>query len=168
MSDVSKTSNNNTNVPATTTSKAGVKKSLSYDDKVIKKIAGIAASEVPGILTLSGGLMSNITDMFRSGDDTTKGIDAEVGEKQVALDLKVICEYGKNVPALFDAIIEKVSHSVKLMTGLDVVEVNMHVDDIISKEEFTSKQNAAEKKNAPKPASSSTSNTTSTDTDRVQ
>lgn len=119
---------------AETTSK--IKKNLSYDDKVIKKIAGIATDGVPGVLTLSGGLIGNIADKFRSSDDKTKGIDAEVGQKQVALDLNVVCEYGKNVPQLFEAIIEKVSSAILDMTGLEVVEVNMHVEDVLSHKEF--------------------------------
>ncbi|MED4116429.1 Asp23/Gls24 family envelope stress response protein [Priestia megaterium] len=63
---------------------------LTFEDQVIKKIAGIAANEIKGILSMSG-----LTDRFRGTEDITKGINAEVGEKQVALDLKVIVEYGK-------------------------------------------------------------------------
>lgn len=113
-----------------------VKKNLTYDDKVIKKIAGIATDGVAGVLTLSGGLIGNITDRFRSNEDKTKGIDAEVGKKQVAIDLNVVCEYGKNVPTLFDAIASKVSDSVMSMTGLEVVEINMHVEDVLNHSEF--------------------------------
>ncbi len=68
---------------------------LTFEDQVIKKIAGIASNDVKGILSMSGGFMSGLTDRFRSTEDITKGIDAEVGERQVALDLKVIVEYGK-------------------------------------------------------------------------
>lgn len=113
-----------------------VKKDLTFDDKVIKKIAGMATYDVPGVLALSGGFIGNITDMFRGNEDKTKGINAEVGEKQVALDLNVLCEYGKNVPELFDTVIEKISAAMKTMTGLEVVEVNMHVEDVVGHAEF--------------------------------
>lgn len=138
MADMIKnTQNNNTSASSNTQ----VKKNLSYEDKVIKKIAGIATDGIPGVLTLSGGLIGNITDRFRSNDDKTKGIDAEVGKKQVALDLNVICEYGKNVPQLFDTIITKVTAALKDMTGLELVEMNMHVSDVVSHEEFVEMQN---------------------------
>lgn len=121
---------------ADTTMKTQVKQSLTYDDKVIKKIAGIATDSVNGVLTLSGGLIGSITDRFRSTDDKTKGVDAEVGERQVALDLNVVCEYGKNIPELFSTVIDKITAAVKVMTGLDVVEVNMHVEDVLNHSEF--------------------------------
>jgi uncharacterized alkaline shock family protein YloU len=112
---------------------------LTFEDQVIKKIAGIAANEIKGILSMSGGFMSGLTDRFRSTEDITKGINAEVGEKQVALDLKVIVEYGKNVPAIFSEIVNNVKKSVHEMTGLEVVEVNMHVEDVMNRSEFEAK-----------------------------
>lgn len=112
---------------------------LTFEDQVIKKIAGIAANEIKGILSMSGGFMSGLTDRFRSTEDITKGINAEVGEKQVALDLKVIVEYGKNVPAIFSETVNNVKKSVHEMTGLKVVEVNMHVEDVMTRSEFEAK-----------------------------
>lgn len=112
---------------------------LTFEDQVIKKIAGIAANEIKGILSMSGRFMSGLTDRFRSTEDITKGINAEVGEKQVALDLKAIVEYGKNVPAIFSEIVNNVKKSVHEMTGLEVVEVNMHVEDVMTRSEFEAK-----------------------------
>ncbi|MED3871918.1 Asp23/Gls24 family envelope stress response protein [Priestia megaterium] len=112
---------------------------LTFEDQVIKKIAGIAANEIKGILSMSGGFMSGLTDRFRSTEDITKGINTEVGEKQVALDLKVIVEYGKNVPAIFSETVNNVKKSVHEMTGLEVVEVNMHVEDVMARSEFEAK-----------------------------
>lgn len=112
---------------------------LTFEDQVIKKIAGIAANEIKGILSMSGGFMSGLTDRFRSTEDITKGINAEVGEKQVALDLNVIVEYGKNVPAIFSETVNNVKKSVHDMTGLEVVEVNMHVEDVMTRSEFEAK-----------------------------
>ncbi|ADF39421.1 Asp23/Gls24 family envelope stress response protein [Priestia megaterium] len=107
---------------------------LTFEDQVIKKIAGIAANEIKGILSMSG-----LTDRFRSTEDITKGINAEVGKKQVALDLNVIVEYGKNVPAIFSETVNNVKKSVHDMTGLEVVEVNMHVEDVMTRSEFEAK-----------------------------
>lgn len=116
--------------------------SLTFDEKVIKKIVGFSASEIPGILAMSGNLIAGITDMLKSSDDPTKGISVEVGKKQVAVDMKVICEYGRNMPGVFQTIVDKVTAAMKEMTGLDVVEVNVHVADILTKEDFDRKKKA--------------------------
>lgn len=117
------------------TNVANIRRELSYDDKVIKKIVGIATDNVPGVLTVSGGLIGGLTDRLRS-DDKTKGIDTDVGKRQVAVDLRVVAEYGRHVPDLYDAVVQAVSQAVTAMTGLDVVEVNMHVEDVLSKDDF--------------------------------
>ncbi|WP_410502912.1 Asp23/Gls24 family envelope stress response protein [Exiguobacterium acetylicum] len=116
---------------------------LTFEDQVIKKIAGIASNDVKGILSMSGGFMSGLTDRFRSSEDITKGIDAEVGERQVALDLKVIVEYGKNIPSIFQDAVLKIKKSVHDMTGLDVVEINMHVEDVMTRSEFDAKSKSS-------------------------
>lgn len=108
------------------------KKELRYEDKVIKKIAGIAAEGVPGILTVSGGVLGRL----RSNEDWTRGISAEIGRRQVALDMNVVSEYGYNVPQLFDAVTQAVAEAMATMTGLEVVELNMHVTDVLSKTDF--------------------------------
>ncbi|WP_214860636.1 Asp23/Gls24 family envelope stress response protein [Exiguobacterium sp. s161] len=116
---------------------------LTFEDQVIKKIAGIASNDVKGILSMSGGFMSGLTDRFRSSEDITKGIDAEVGERQVALGLKVIVEYGKNIPSIFQDALTKIKKSVHDMTGLDVVEINMHVEDVMTRSEFDAKSKSS-------------------------
>lgn len=116
--------------------------SLTFDEKVIKKIAGMSASEIPGILAMSGNLVAGLTDMLKSSDDPTKGISVEVGKKQVAVDMKVICEYGRNMPQIFQNIVDKITAVVKEMTGLDVIEVNVHVSDVLTKEDFERKKKA--------------------------
>ncbi|MFD1900615.1 Asp23/Gls24 family envelope stress response protein [Enterococcus termitis] len=96
-------------------------------------------SEIPGILGLSGNAITNLTDKFTNGNNPTKGISAEVGTKQVAIDLDVIGEYGKNIAQVFDSATKKVADEVKNMTGLDVIEFNMNVDDIMTKAQYEEK-----------------------------
>lgn len=117
---------------------------LTFEDQVIKKIAGLASNEVQGILSMSGGFMSGLTDRLRSTEDITKGIGAEVGERQVALDLRVVVEYGKNIPSIFQETVSKIKKSIGDMTGLEVVEVNMHVEDVMTREEFDAKSKSNE------------------------
>ncbi|WP_214751245.1 Asp23/Gls24 family envelope stress response protein [Exiguobacterium sp. J17977] len=134
----------NENVNVNRTEETIRQNKLTFEEQVIKKIAGLATSEVQGILSMSGGFMSGLTDRFRSTEDITKGIDAEVGERQVALDLRVIVEYGKNIPGVFNETVTKIKAAMSEMTGLEVVEVNMHVEDVMTKAEFDAKSRASE------------------------
>lgn len=117
---------------------------LTFNQQVLEKIANYAIRDVDGILELKGDFGSSIKSFFGK-EDQTKGVSAEVGKKEVALDLQVIAEYGKDIPAAFQQAIEKISSDVMLMTNLKVVELNMHVNDIMTREEYDRKEQ--EKKN---------------------
>ena len=112
-----------------------VKGELTYDDKVIQKIIGISLEKVSGLLAVDGGFFSNIKDKLVNSDNVTHGVNVEVGKEQVAVDLNVVAEYQKNVPALYKEIKKVVVEEVSKMTDLEVVEVNVNVVDIKTKEQ---------------------------------
>ncbi|NVY96677.1 Asp23/Gls24 family envelope stress response protein [Lactobacillus sp. DCY120] len=112
-----------------------IKGELTYEDRVLQKIIGIALSHIDGLLTVDGGFFSNLTDKIVNNDDVTDGVDVEVGKKQVAVDIDIIAEYGTDISKLYDDIKEKISSKVKAMTNLEVVEVNVNVSDIKTKKE---------------------------------
>lgn len=109
---------------------------LVFDDQVIKKITAIALAKVTGLLTIDGGFFSNITEKIVSTKNSTSGINVEVGKSQVAVDVKVEVEYGKDIHKMYEELKMLVSKEVSSMTGLEVIEVNVTVVDIKSKEEY--------------------------------
>ena len=119
---------------------------LTYEDKVIQKIIGIALEQVDGLLSVDGGFFSNVAGKLVNTDNTTAGIDTEVGKKQVAVDLSIIVEYGKDIEKIFQQIKEIISKEVQNMTHLDVIEINANVTDIQSKEKFDAKQETVQDK----------------------
>ncbi len=117
----------------------GVKTKLTFDEDVIRKIAGLTAQQVDGIISLNGGALNEFASSLSSSDDPTKGISAEVGEKQVSLKLNASIEYGANAREVFHQVTRKVSQALTEMTGLELVQLELHVDDVKTKEELKPK-----------------------------
>lgn len=113
-----------------------VKGDLIFEDQVIKKITAIALDKVTGLLTIDGGFFSNITEKIVSNKNSTSGINVEVGKSQVAVDVRVEVEHGKDIHAMYEELKVLVSDEVRSMTGLEVIEVNVTIVDIKSKEEY--------------------------------
>ncbi|MBB1255560.1 Asp23/Gls24 family envelope stress response protein [Streptomyces sp. OF3] len=103
-------------------------------DAVVEKIAGMAAREVPGVYALGGGLartLGAVRDRVPGGrPNMARGVKVEVGERQAALDLDIVVEYGVPIPEVAGEVRENVIAAVERMTGLEVVEVNIAVNDV--------------------------------------
>lgn len=105
-------------------------------DGVVAKIAGMAAREVPGIHNLGAGMARTIGAMRERVPGTggsgavTRGVKVEVGERQAAVDLDVVIEYGVSIVDVAGDVRTNVINAVERMTGLEVVEVNIAVDDV--------------------------------------
>ncbi|MFF4845424.1 Asp23/Gls24 family envelope stress response protein [Streptomyces collinus] len=103
-------------------------------DGVVAKIAGMAAREVLGIHKLGGGMARALGAMRErvpgTGGGVTQGVKVEVGERQAAVDLDVVVEYGVSIVDIAGDVRTNVITAVERMTGLEVVEVNITVDDV--------------------------------------
>ncbi|MGY4771247.1 Asp23/Gls24 family envelope stress response protein [Kribbella sp. CWNU-51] len=103
-------------------------------DTVVSKIAGIAAHEVTGVWALGGGAaraMGMMRDRIPgSRTNLSQGVSVEVGEKQAAVDIEIVAEYGVSIADLAQGIRRNVITAVERMTGLEVTEVNIAVNDI--------------------------------------
>jgi len=103
---------------------------------VVQKIAGIAAREISGVHSMGGGV-SRAFGAIReripgggTGAANVAGVQVEVGEKQAAIDLDLVVEYGASIVELARAVRRNVITAVERMTGLEVIEVNIAVNDI--------------------------------------
>lgn len=102
---------------------------IKITDDVVAIIAGIAATEVPGVAGMSGSIAGGIAEML-GRKNLSKGVKVEVGEKEAAIDLYIIVEYGSRIPDVAWEIQDRVKKNVELMTGLNVIEVNIHIQGV--------------------------------------
>ncbi|EGO63625.1 Asp23/Gls24 family envelope stress response protein [Acetonema longum] len=103
--------------------------SIRIADEVVGIIAGLAAMEVTGVAGMSAGLVGGIAEMLGK-KNLSKGVKVEVGEREAAVDLFIIVEYGVRIPDVALRVQENVKRAIESMTGLDVVEVNIHVQGV--------------------------------------
>jgi uncharacterized alkaline shock family protein YloU len=122
-------------VPTTTGSRLeSAQGRTTISDAVVAKVAGIAAREVPGVHGFGGGAaraFGAITERIPGGRaSNTQGVSVEVGERQAAVDLTIVVEYGVAIADLARSIRRNVIGAIEQMTGLEVVEVNINVVDL--------------------------------------
>ena len=102
-------------------------------DIVVSKIAGIATREVDGVHDLGGQaarVVGKLRETLPGARDLTQGVNVEVGERQAAVDIGIVAEYGVAIHDLADGIRTNVIAAVENMTGLEVTEVNITVHDV--------------------------------------
>ncbi|MFJ4964705.1 Asp23/Gls24 family envelope stress response protein [Streptomyces sp. NPDC088729] len=115
------------------TGSGSVKGKTTIADSVVAAIAGIAAREVSGVYRMGGGVSRTfgaVKDRVPGSSDTRRGVRVEVGEKQAAIDLSIVVEYGSSIREVAREIRSDVSGAVESMAGLEVVEVNIAVVDV--------------------------------------
>ena len=103
---------------------------IKISDDVVSVIAGVAVSEVPGVAQMSGGFAVGISEVLSGKKNLSKGIKVETGEKETKIDVNIIVEYGVRIPDVAFEIQNKVKKAVESMTGLKVVEVNVHIQGV--------------------------------------
>ena len=99
-------------------------------DDVVAVIAGMAVSEVQGVANMAGGFAGGISEVLSGKKNFAKGIKVDVGEKETKIDVNIIVEYGTRIPEVAYEIQTKVKKAVETMTGLKVLEVNVHVQGV--------------------------------------
>jgi uncharacterized alkaline shock family protein YloU len=113
-------------------------------DGVVEKIAALAARDVEGVHALGSGMARTLGAMRErvpgGQKSVTRGVKAEVGEVQTALDLEIVVDYGVSITDLATDVRENVIAAVERMTGLEVVEVNIAVSDVKLPEEEEEEQ----------------------------
>ncbi len=96
---------------------------------VIATIAGLAATEVPGVSGLAGTVMEGISTIFGK-NSMTKGVKVEVGQEEAAVDISINVRYGERIQDVSVAVQKAIKDAIETMTALRVIEVNVMVQSV--------------------------------------
>jgi hypothetical protein len=122
---------------------------IQISDEVVAVIAGMTVAEVSGVAEMAGGFAGGISEVFSGKKNMAKGIKVEINDKNVVIDVNIIVEYGSRIPDVAFDIQKRIKASVENMTGLNVEQVNVHVQGVSTKilknEEEDSKENTENK-----------------------
>ena len=110
--------------------KVEIATNLNISEDVIGIIAGLAASEVEGIAGMTLGFVDGINQILGSSKKYSKGVKIELDGKKVTVDIFVNVKYGVRIPDVAFEIQNRVKKAVESMTGLKVVDVNVHVQGV--------------------------------------
>ena len=118
-------------------------------DDVVAIIAGKAVSEVNGVAGMAGGFAGGITEVLSGKKNLSKGIKTDINDNNAKIDVNIIVEYGVRIPDVAFEIQNRVKKAVETMTGLKVLNVNVHVQGVNTAEEKqqTELENKQEKEN---------------------
>lgn len=113
---------------------------IRISDDVVAVIAGLAATEVDGVAAMSGGFAGGIAEVL-GRRNLSKGVKVEVGTEETKVDLHIVVTYGVRIPDVAWEIQENVKKAIEQMTGLRVLQVNVHVQGV----SFPAKEKSGER-----------------------
>lgn len=110
---------------------------------VVATIAGIATSEVDGVVGMSGGIVDGLGQML-GRKQLTKGVKVDIHDDSAFIDISIIVEYGSKIPEIAEKIQNNVKESVITMTGLNIGAVNVHVQGVAFPQPVEEEKNEAD------------------------
>ena len=99
---------------------------ITIADEVVSTVAGLAAIDVEGVASMSGGWGTDLVEKL-GRKNFAKGIRVELTNDDTKIDIYLIVEFGYSIPEVADNVQKEVKLAVETMTGLNVIEVNVHV-----------------------------------------
>lgn len=108
-------------------------------DEAIAVMAGVAATEVKGVASMSGGFAGGIAEVF-GRKNLSKGVKVVTKNDVTTVDLYVIVKYGYRIPDLAYEIQENVKNTIDALSGITVDAVNIHVQGIDYSDEIDNNQ----------------------------
>ena len=103
---------------------------VTVDNSVIASIAGWVANKCYGVVGMaSRSKKDGLVNLLRP-DNMTKGIKVSVEDSGIVINMHIIVEYGLNIHAICDSIINNVKYKIESNTGLKVTSVEVIVESV--------------------------------------
>lgn len=104
---------------------------INISEEYLQKIIGETVTSCYGVSGMvASGSKQRIADMLTKKDHLNKGIIIKGNATSVVIELHIIVLYGMNINAIAKSIVNKVQHTVKELTGINVDKVVVKVDGI--------------------------------------
>ena len=98
-------------------------------DEVVAIIAGLATTEVEGVSSMVGNITNEIVSRLGM-KSLSKGIQVEVSDNEVMVDVAINIAYGYSIPDVSTKVQEKVKTTIESMTGLEVAKINVRIASV--------------------------------------
>lgn len=103
---------------------------INISDEVIGVIAGVAAMECYGLVGMANrNIQDGISELLKK-EHLSRGVEVDVVDDLLSIDLYVIVEYGTNITEVAHNIMEKVKYTVERLIGVKVRAINVHVQGV--------------------------------------
>ncbi|NLY43906.1 MAG: Asp23/Gls24 family envelope stress response protein [Clostridiaceae bacterium] len=104
--------------------------SIIISTDVIANISGMAATQCYGVVGMASRNAADGLVSLLKKEAMTKGVKVVVEGQDLIIDLHIIVEYGVNISAVCESIINTVKYTVESTTGLVVKKINVFVESI--------------------------------------
>ena len=101
---------------------------LSLD--VISKIVGITATGCYGVVGMANKNKADGIVYLLKKDFLDKGVKVKAEEDKLLIELHIIVEYGVNIHAICESIVNRVRYVVQDSTGFTVKDITVFVDSM--------------------------------------
>lgn len=103
---------------------------ITISEDVLLKVAGYAALECYGIVAMSSKRAKDGFVEWLGKENLTKGVQVNITEAGIDIDLFIIVEYGISIVEVCNIIKSQVFYKIENMTGAKVRRVNISVEGI--------------------------------------
>ncbi|HSG13940.1 MAG TPA: Asp23/Gls24 family envelope stress response protein [Gaiellaceae bacterium] len=100
--------------------------SIAVTRDAIVEIVGHAVAESYGVVAFAGE--RRLSRLFPRG--LVKGIDVELTDDGLAVEIRVVVEHGLKLGEVADAVRERVLYELERMVGLSVASLEVHIEKV--------------------------------------